>query len=253
LCFESLNLFGIWNLEFGIWNLNRYFPDLSPAQLKQLEQLGPLYHEWNAKINVISRKDIDNLYERHVLHSMSIARAIEFKSGTTVLDAGTGGGFPGIPLAILFPDVYFHLADSTAKKLSVINAIAAETGLNNITTEHVRLEDHYKRYDFVVSRAVASLDEMVQWVWKNVKAVGFNDLPNGILYLKGGMEAGNGEAWGTMGAGKTTNLPIIRLPAERLFRRAVLPYQIHHSPFLSPDVADMIIYYLRLSIKLKTN
>jgi 16S rRNA (guanine527-N7)-methyltransferase len=186
--------FGIWNLEFGI--LNRYFPDLSPAQLKQLEQLGPLYHEWNAKINVISRKDIDNLYERHVLHSMSIARAIKFKAGTTVLDAGTGGGFPGIPLAILFPDVYFHLADSTAKKLTVINAIAAETGLNNITTEHVRLEDHYKKYDFVVSRAVASLDEMVEWVWKNVKAVGFNDLPNGILYLKGGEAGmqGGGEA-----------------------------------------------------------
>jgi len=167
----------------------RYFPNLSAQQVHQFELLGKLYPEWNAKINVISRKDIENLYERHVLHSLGIARVINFKPGTKILDAGTGGGFPGIPLAILFPEVHFHLVDSTAKKLAVVKAIAGETGLNNITTEHSRLEDHRGLYDFVVSRAVASLEEMVQWVWKNVKKDGVNDIENGILYLKGG-EAG---------------------------------------------------------------
>jgi len=167
----------------------RYFPNLSAQQVHQFELLGKLYPEWNAKINVISRKDIENLYERHVLHSLGIARVINFKPGTKILDAGTGGGFPGIPLAILFPEVHFHLVDSTAKKLAVVKAIAGETGLNNITTEHRRLEDHRGLYDFVVSRAVASLEEMVQWVWKNVKKDGVNDIENGILYLKGG-EAG---------------------------------------------------------------
>lgn len=164
----------------------RYFPDISGLQLEQFLKLGPLYHDWNTKINVISRQDIGNLYVRHVLYSLGIARIIRFKAGTRILDAGTGGGFPGIPLAILFPEVHFHLVDSTAKKLKVVSEIARETGLINVTTEHCRLEDHRARYDFVVSRAVSSPDEMIRLVWKNVGKSAFNDLSNGILYLKGG-------------------------------------------------------------------
>lgn len=164
----------------------RYFPDLSPAQQGRFKQLGELYPEWNFKINVISRKDIDNLYERHILHSLAIAKVIRFSSGTKILDAGTGGGFPGVPLAILFPEVHFHLIDSTSKKLSVVEAIAMETGLKNISTEHGRFETHTGKYDFVVSRAVTSLDTMAAQLWKNIHPGGTHDLPNGILYLKGG-------------------------------------------------------------------
>lgn len=167
-----------------------YFPGLSPLQKKRYRELGRLYREWNGKINVISRKDIDNLYERHILHSLGIAKVIAFRPGTTVLDAGTGGGFPGVPLAIAFPDVHFHLVDSTAKKLMVVQAIIEAAGLKNVSLEHSRLEDHVVKYDFVVSRAVASLDRIVRWVGKNVKRAGMNDLPNGILYLKGGDVAG---------------------------------------------------------------
>jgi 16S rRNA (guanine527-N7)-methyltransferase len=166
--------------------IHKYFPALTDGQLQQFMMLGGLYKEWNARINVISRKDIDNLYERHVLHSLGIARVIDFKAGTRVLDAGTGGGFPGIPLAIMFPDVHFHLVDSTAKKLSVIKAIGDETGLKNITTEHCRLEEHLSKYEFVVSRAVASLNDMIEWVWKNISKENFNEIPNGLLYIKGG-------------------------------------------------------------------
>jgi 16S rRNA (guanine527-N7)-methyltransferase len=166
--------------------LIKYFPEMTEAQLIKFIQLGQLYREWNTKINVISRKDIDNLYERHVLHSLGIARVIDFAAGTRILDAGTGGGFPGIPLAILFPEAHFHLVDSTAKKLAVVKDIAAETGLKNITTEHSRLEDHSELYDFVISRAVASLGDMVSWVRKNVKRDRINKLENGLLYLKGG-------------------------------------------------------------------
>jgi 16S rRNA (guanine527-N7)-methyltransferase len=170
--------------------LSKYFPGLTDAQRLQFERLGPVYTEWNARINVISRKDIENLYERHILHSLAIARVISFRPGTRVMDAGTGGGFPGVPLAIMFPEVHFHLVDSTAKKLNVIEAVVAEIGLKNISTEHCRLETHMHQYDFVVSRAVASLDEMIRWVWKNVGAGGFNELPNGLLYLKGEIQAG---------------------------------------------------------------
>jgi 16S rRNA (guanine527-N7)-methyltransferase len=170
----------------GIAIISKHFPDLTSHQVEQFRQLGPLYRDWNSKINVISRQDIDNLYERHVLHSLSIARVIQFKPGTDILDAGTGGGFPGIPLAVMFPEVHFHLVDSTAKKLSVVREIATMTGLKNITTEHSRLEDHRERYDFVVSRAVATLEQMLAWILKNIRKDGFNDLPNGLLYLKGG-------------------------------------------------------------------
>jgi 16S rRNA (guanine527-N7)-methyltransferase len=179
--------------------IKRYFPELTDHQADQFIQLGSLYPEWNEKINVISRKDIENLYERHILHSLGIAKVIQFKPGTRILDAGTGGGFPGIPLAILFPWTHFHLIDSTAKKLSVVDAIAVEAGLDNVTTEHCRFESHYAKYDFVVSRAVSTLELMVAQTWKNVITGGSNDLPNGILYLKGGNlegELGGMEAWG---------------------------------------------------------
>jgi 16S rRNA (guanine527-N7)-methyltransferase len=201
--------------------ISRYFPKLTEAQIAQFEQLGSLYLDWNSKINVISRKDIDNLYERHILHSLAIAKIIEFRTGTKIMDAGTGGGFPGIPLAILFPEVHFHLIDSTAKKLTVVQNIADETGLKNITVEHSRLEDHREIYDFVVSRAVASMDAIVRLVWKNIKKDGINEIENGILYLKGGdvnEELKSMEAWGhggkvpgKLGSGEAGNYTIYPL------------------------------------------
>jgi 16S rRNA (guanine527-N7)-methyltransferase len=171
-------------LESGI--IYKYFPDLTESQSEQLEQLGGLYAEWNSKINIISRKDIVNLYERHILHSLGIAKVIRFKPGTEVLDAGTGGGFPGVPLAILFPDAHFHLVDSTAKKLTVVRNIAEITGIRNVTAEPCRFEDHYSKYDFIISRAVAPLGLMVKSLRKNIKKNGFNEIENGMIYLKGG-------------------------------------------------------------------
>ena len=171
----------------------KYFADFTPAQLTQFGALEGLYKEWNEKINVISRKDIDSLYERHVLHSLSIAAAFNFEKGTEIIDLGTGGGFPGVPLAIFFPEVKFHLVDSINKKLKVIEAVAEAIGLKNITTQHTRIEDiKNKKFDFVVSRAVAPLKDLWGWskpVLKTVgsrPAAGIEQPKPGLICLKGG-------------------------------------------------------------------
>jgi len=164
----------------------KYFPSLTPTQIAQFKQLYDLYYEWNAKINVISRKDIENLYEHHVLHSMAIAEIIHFQAGTSVLDVGTGGGFPGIPLAILFPETDFVLIDSIAKKIKVATEVSMAIGLKNISLKHLRVQDEKGKYDFVVSRAVMTLDDLVKLVKKNISKKQINALPNGLICLKGG-------------------------------------------------------------------
>jgi 16S rRNA (guanine527-N7)-methyltransferase len=166
--------------------LAKYFPQLTPRQTEQFSRLGALYALWNQRINVISRKDIENLYLHHVLHSLSIARIISFKNGTTIIDAGTGGGFPGIPLAILFPEVQFTLVDSIAKKIRVVEAIRSEIGLANVDARNLRLEELTTQADFVVCRAVAEIATLFGWVRKNIRTAGFNTLGNGLLALKGG-------------------------------------------------------------------
>jgi len=166
--------------------LTKYFPDLTDQQLDQFGRLGSLYEEWNSQINVISRKDIEQLYERHVLHSLSIAKVIRFKPGTTILDVGTGGGFPGIPLAILFPETSFMLIDSIGKKIKVVSEVASALNLGNVTAEHIRVEEVQQKFDFVVSRAVTAFPRFVSMVKTKVASQSNNDLPNGILYLKGG-------------------------------------------------------------------
>lgn len=164
----------------------KYFAGLSDLQLEQFGRLASLYEEWNTKINVISRKDIEQLYERHVLHSLSIAKIIQFKPGTKVLDVGTGGGFPGIPLAILFPETSFMLVDSIGKKIRVVNEVARALNLQNLTAEHVRVEDVKETFDFVVSRAVTAFPRFVSMVRSRVSVQSHNNLANGIIYLKGG-------------------------------------------------------------------
>lgn len=164
----------------------KYFPDLSEQQRRQLEALDGLYREWNAKINVISRKDIDNLYEHHVLHSMAIAKIVSFRPGTKILDFGTGGGFPGIPLAILFPECEFKLIDGTGKKIRVAQEISDAIGLRNCHPAHLRGEEEKGKYDFVVSRAVMPLPDLVKIVTKNIAKEQHNALPNGVICLKGG-------------------------------------------------------------------
>ncbi|MBQ8715021.1 MAG: 16S rRNA (guanine(527)-N(7))-methyltransferase RsmG [Prevotella sp.] len=164
----------------------KYFPELTDEQRRQLEALDALYCDWNAKINVISRKDIDNLYEHHVLHSMAIAKMIRFQAGSKILDFGTGGGFPGIPLAILFPDCDFKLIDGTGKKIRVAQEVCDAIGLKNCHPEHLRGEEEKGKYDFVVSRAVMPLPDLYKIVRKNISKEQRNALPNGIICLKGG-------------------------------------------------------------------
>ena len=164
----------------------KYFPDLTEEQKRQFAALYDLYTDWNSKINVISRKDIENLYEHHVLHSLGIAKVIRFKPGTKVMDLGTGGGFPGIPLAILFPEVQFHLVDSIGKKVRVATEIAGSIGLKNVTTRHARAEEEKQLFDFVVSRAVMPLTDLLKIIRKNISPKQQNALPNGLICLKGG-------------------------------------------------------------------
>lgn len=166
--------------------ITRYFPHLSDQQKEQFAALYDLYTDWNSKINVISRKDITNLYEHHVLHSLGIARFISFKDGSQVMDLGTGGGFPGIPLAILFPEVKFHLVDSIGKKIKVASEIANAIGLKNVTFRHCRAEEEIAKFDFVVSRAVMPLSDLLKIIRKNISSTQMNAIPNGLICLKGG-------------------------------------------------------------------
>lgn len=166
--------------------IRTYFPQISDEQQRQFDALDGLYRDWNAKINVISRKDIDNLYEHHVLHSLSIAKVVNFRPGTSILDFGTGGGFPGIPLAILFPECHFKLIDGTGKKIRVAQEVANAIGLKNCLPEHLRGEEEKGKYDFVVSRAVMPLPDLLKIMKKNIGKQQQNALPNGVLCLKGG-------------------------------------------------------------------
>jgi len=164
----------------------KYFPNLSEEQITQFQKLEVLYQDWNAKINVISRKDIDELYTKHVLHSLAIAKVQPFEPGTYVLDVGTGGGFPGIPLAILFPETRFYLIDVIAKKIKVVQAVAEGLGLKNVKAEQLRAQLVKGDFDFIVSRAVTNMPDFVSWIKNKIKKQNKHQLPNGILYLKGG-------------------------------------------------------------------
>ncbi|MEH0156859.1 16S rRNA (guanine(527)-N(7))-methyltransferase RsmG [Limibacter armeniacum] len=166
--------------------INKYFPDLTEQQKEQFSKLQDLYSDLNEKVNVVSRKDIQNLYERHVLHSLGIAQKFSFKPGTKILDVGTGGGFPGIPLAIMFPEVQFHLVDSIGKKIWVVNEVAAALGLKNVTAEQVRAEKVKDKYDFVVSRAVTRINVLFRWIQDIIKKEDKHDFHNGLICLKGG-------------------------------------------------------------------
>ena len=166
--------------------IKKYFPHLTPKQEEQFAALDTLYHDWNAKINVISRKDIDNLYEHHILHSLAIVKRINFREGTNVLDFGTGGGFPGIPLAIFFPEANFKLIDGTGKKVRVAQEVADAIGLDNVLPAHLRGEEEKGKFDFIVSRAVMPLPDLMKIVKKNIATDQHNVLPNGVIVLKGG-------------------------------------------------------------------
>ena len=164
----------------------KYFPDLTPNQREQFAAMGPLYEDWNSKINLISRKDMENFYEHHVLHSLAIAKVQPFKSMAEILDVGTGGGFPGIPLAIMFPDAQFHLVDSIGKKIKVVQDVIEKLDLKNCRAEQIRAEQIHGEYDFIVSRAVTTLSEFTGWVRGKISPTQYHKLRNGILYLKGG-------------------------------------------------------------------
>ena len=166
--------------------ITKYFPGLTPLQISQFDQLPELYSFWNSQINVISRKDIDQIFERHILHSLGVAKVMPFLPGEHVLDVGTGGGFPGVPLAILFPETEFHLVDSIGKKIKVVNEVAQAIGLSNIKASHLRAEEVNDKFDFVVSRAVTQLKDFYPWVRARFNKESKNKLANGILYLKGG-------------------------------------------------------------------
>ncbi|MBR6142332.1 MAG: 16S rRNA (guanine(527)-N(7))-methyltransferase RsmG [Bacteroidaceae bacterium] len=178
-------------MNYELWTMNyeliiNYFPSLTDRQKEQFAALDALYHDWNSKINVISRKDIDNLYEHHVLHSLAIAELFRFKPGTSIMDLGTGGGFPGIPLAIMFPEAKFHLVDSTKKKILVCEEVSKALGLENVTTQWCRAEEVKQKFHFVVSRAVMPLPDLVKIVRKNISKEQINALPGGLICLKGG-------------------------------------------------------------------
>ena len=166
--------------------LLKYFPDLNPEQQEKFEKLAEVYKDWNTKINVVSRKDVDEIYIRHVLHSLAIAKFIRFKPGSKIIDVGTGGGFPGIPLAILFPEVEFTLVDSIAKKIKVVNEVVSALSLTNVTTINDRVENTTGQYDFIISRAVAAMPTFVHWTKGKIAKVSQHEVKNGIIYLKGG-------------------------------------------------------------------
>ena len=174
----------IVNCQLGV--LKSYFPTLTDAQKQQIDALFDLYSDWNSKINVISRKDIENLYLHHVLHSLGILKMLKFREGSTIMDIGTGGGFPGIPLAILLPEVQFHLVDSIGKKVKVATEVAGAIGLTNVTFRHCRAEEEKDKFDFVVSRAVMPLGDLIKIIRKNISQEQHNALPNGLICLKGG-------------------------------------------------------------------
>ncbi|CAM1373753.1 Ribosomal RNA small subunit methyltransferase G [Tenacibaculum litopenaei] len=184
---NNTNLFFIFAVKNrGMEIIKKYFPNLSEQQLEQFAKLQELYQDWNLKINVVSRKDIDELYLRHVLHSLGIAKVMQFAPGSSIMDVGTGGGFPGIPLAIMFPECKFHLVDSIGKKIKVVNEVAEGLGLENVKTTHGRVEEVPETYDFIVSRAVAQMETFHRWIKNKVHKKHQNELKNGILYLKGG-------------------------------------------------------------------
>ena len=166
--------------------LKKYFPNLSQDQLEKFMRLVPIYKDWNSKVNLISRRDIENLFTNHILHSLSIVNIIEFESSTSVLDVGTGGGFPGIPLSIFFPNVKFTLLDSIGKKIKVVESVSKDLSLSNVTAINDRVENHFDKYDFILSRAVAKMDKFYSLVNKNFNSKSINEIPNGIISLKGG-------------------------------------------------------------------